>query len=195
MAKINSCPDYLLVCASQKGDKSAFEKLVVKYQNRIFNMLLRMLGDYEIALDLSQETFTHAYQGLKNFKRESAFFTWLFRIALNIATSKKRQLARHSYKILLSQESDYPLESLQDVTREVSPETQLIQQEMQSEVQKAISSLPSEFKEALILRDMEDLSYEEIQEILCCPLGTVRSRIHRARLMLKEKLSSMTENF
>ncbi|NUM35638.1 MAG: sigma-70 family RNA polymerase sigma factor [Candidatus Brocadiae bacterium] len=195
MAKINSCPDYPLVCASQKGDKEAFEQLVLKYQNRIFNMLLRMIGDYEIALDLSQETFTHAYQGLKKFKKESAFFTWLFRIALNIATSKKRQLARHSQKVFLSQESDSSLNSIEDATREISPENHLLQEEMQSEIQKAISSLPSEFREALILRDMEDLSYEEIQEILCCPLGTVRSRIHRARLMLKEKLSGMTENF
>ncbi len=195
MANICPCPDQLLVCASQKGDKGAFEKLVIKYQDRIFNMLLRMLGDYETALDLSQETFTHAYQGLKKFKRESTFFTWLFRIALNMATSRKRQLARSSQKIFLSQEPDSSMESFQDVTREPSPEAYLIQQEMQSEIQKAISSLPLEFREALILRDMEALSYEEIQEILGCPLGTVRSRIHRARLMLKEKLSSVSEIF
>lgn len=185
-------PDFSLVCASQKGDKAAFENLVAKYQNRIFNMLLRFISDYEMALDLSQETFLRAYQSLGSFKGESAFFTWLFRIALNVAKSKRRQVIRMPKRISLSfsKTTEAPLDF---PGHEPSPDAHLIATEMQSSLQTAISSLPDEFRQAFILRDLQDLSYEEIQTILHCPIGTVRSRIHRARALLREKLSPVVE--
>lgn len=196
MASLAPDPDRELVVACQNGDQHTFEILMTKYQNQIFNLMLRMLGDYETSLDLTQDTFLQAYQGIKGFKLESTFFTWLFRIALNLATNQRRAYARRPRTVSLSQ----PLsnDNNEDHTANVPgnepvPEAVLIQQETRSRVQQAIASLPPEFRETLILRDIQGLSYEQIQDILQCPIGTVRSRLHRGRDMLKDKLIEMGE--
>ncbi len=194
MATYAHDPDINLVQSAKNGDSQAFEKLVMQYQNRIFNTVLRMLGDYEAALDLTQETFLRAYQGLARFKQESTFFTWLFRICLNVATSQRRLYAHHGHPISINSTNDEENTNWELESKEAQAEVNLVQKEIQSAVQKAIATLPYEFREALVLRDIEGLSYEQIQEILDCPLGTVRSRIHRGRAMLKEKLLEFDPN-
>lgn len=191
MACLAPDPDHDMVVACQHGDQHVFESLMMKYQNQIFSLMLRMLGDYDTALDLTQDTFLQAYQGIKGFKLESTFFTWLFRIALNLATNQRRTYLRHPRTVSLSRNK--PDDQNESYTADLqdslpSPETTLIQQETRSLVQKAISLLPPEFRETVILRDIQGLSYEQIQEILQCPIGTVRSRLHRGRDMLKDKL-------
>ncbi len=191
--------DLVYVHAVLKGDIHAFDHLVTKYQDPIFNVILRMIGNYETALDLSQETFLKAYQGLNKFREQSSFFTWLFQIALNIANSQRRYYARHPHSISLSSNTENSNNTEESIleensqNKELFPETQLIQSEMQSLVQKAISTLPKEFKEAIILRDIQGFSYEDIVKILKCPIGTVRSRLHRGREMLKEKLNILED--
>lgn len=183
--------DLSLVLASQNGNRDAFEKLVIKYQNRIFNALLRMIGDYETALDLCQDTFLKAYQNLGGFQRKSTFFTWLFRISINVATTKKRQYSTRPRSYSLSQyDSEKSLEMNEFRAKESSPRQSLQEQEDRDILYQEISSLPHEFRTALVLRDIEGLSYEEIQNILECPIGTVRSRLHRARLILKDRLAN-----
>ena len=191
MANSEKCPDLDLVDACQNGDSEAFTALVTRYQNRIFNTILRLIGDYETALDLTQETFLRAYQNLSGFQKKSAFFTWLFRIAINIATSKRRQYARRPRNFHFSQydgdagNNNY----IEPPDEQPLPPDVLLQQEMQSLLQQEICALPDEFRQVLILRDIEGLSYEEIHLIVDCPIGTVRSRLHRARAMLKDRLS------
>ena len=196
MANSEKCPDFDLVDACQKGDSEAFTELVTRYQNRIFNTILRMIGNYETALDLTQETFLRAYQNLTGFQKKSAFFTWLFRIAINIATSKRRQYARRPRKFCFSQydsgETAGP--KIEPPDKQPLPQDTLVQREMQSLVQQEISALPDEFRQVLVLRDIEGLSYEDIHLIIDCPIGTVRSRLHRARAMLKDRLSQFYAN-
>ena len=132
-------PDEELVIISQNGEKGAFDKLVIKYQDRIFNVMLRMVGEYETALDLTQEVFLRAYQHLPGFRQKASFFTWLFRIALNIATSKRRQYARRPRNFLLSQ---YESEAKNTDPGEMAPpECEMMQRETQRIVQRAISEL------------------------------------------------------
>lgn len=181
--------DFRFVKACQNGDRESFETLVHKYQNRIFNTMIRMIGDYETALDLTQEVFLRAYKNITSFKMKSTFFTWLFRIAINIATSKRRQYAQRPKNYMFSQYEVDENKGADPESEEPGPEYNLLQEEMKSTVQQAINELPLDFKQVLVLRDIEGMSYEEIQVIVQCPIGTVRSRLHRARQILKEKLT------
>jgi len=168
------------------------EALYQRYSDRIYNMLLRMLGNEEDALDVAQETFLRAHKSIGSFRGSSSEYTWLFRIALNCAYShlkgqKRRQLAR------LDSGSDDTEESFSDTVDNGSPDAHstLVKSETESVVQSAILKLPDELRSAIVMRDIEELSYEEIAEIEGCPEGTVKSRVHRAREMLKGMLRTV----
>ncbi len=186
----NKDEDYKWVQEFKQGNEEAFNQLVIKYQDRIFNTISRLTNDLEMAKDLTQETFINAYRGLANFRETATFFTWLFRISLNIAKSSHRQQARRKKTFSLYQSTPGEEEtiSLEPLSREDDPAISLEKKEQEKIVQEAIASLEEPFKSILVLRDIEQVSYEDISSILDCPIGTVRSRIHRARLMMKEKL-------
>jgi RNA polymerase sigma-70 factor (ECF subfamily) len=190
--------DAALVRAFQVGDKAAFDRLVLKHKDRLFHMCYWFLGDYEDANDLAQETFVKVYRFLKKFKFESAFSTWLYRIAVN--TCKNRLASaefRHKKKMIwLDNPGDpqggEPAVALQ--SESASPVVELERKEKLMLIRQAIDSLPIEQKTVVTLRDIEGLSYEETSNITGLNLGTVKSRLARARLELRKKLSRVIEN-
>jgi RNA polymerase sigma-70 factor (ECF subfamily) len=183
-----SKPDQELIAECLSGQTHAFGDLVARYQNRLFNTLVNVLGSVDDAHDVAQEAFVNAFQKLHTFRGHSAFYSWLFRIALNSAVSQKRkQRAVVSIDAARDQSGEEPIDR-HPATR---PEHGLESSERQMAVRAALAELAEEFRTALILKEMEDLSYEEISEIVGCPIGTVRSRIHRARAELRVKLQGL----
>jgi RNA polymerase sigma-70 factor (ECF subfamily) len=183
-----SKPDHELIAECLSGQTHAFGDLVARYQNRLFNTLVSVLGSVDDAHDVAQEAFVNAFQKLNTFRGHSAFYSWLFRIALNSAVSQKRkQRAVVSIDAARDQSGDEPI----DRHPAARPEHALETNERQMAVRAALAELAEEFRTALILKEMEDLSYEEISEIVGCPIGTVRSRIHRARAELRVKLQGL----
>ena len=183
-----SKPDQELIAECLSGQTHAFGDLVTRYQNRLFNTLVGVLGSVEDAHDVAQEAFVNAFQKLNTFRGHSAFYSWLFRIALNSAVSQKRkQRAVVSIDAAREQSGDEPI----DRHPAARPEHALETNERQIAVRGALAELAEEFRTALILKEMEDMSYEEISEIVGCPIGTVRSRIHRARAELRVKLQGL----
>ncbi len=180
--------DQELIAECLQGQTHAFGDLVTRYQNRLYNTLVTVLGSVDDAHDVAQEAFVSAFQKLHTFRGRSAFYSWLFRIALNSAASQKRKLSRVGASIEATREGS----GVEPVDRHPAsrPEHALETTERQAAVRAALSELAEEFRTALVLKEMEDLSYEEIAEIVGCPIGTVRSRIHRARSELREKLQS-----
>ncbi len=186
--------DNELIQACKRGNQEAFNKLVLKYQDRVFNTMARLIGDQELACDLTQETFINAYKGLGKFRETASFFTWLFRIGFNLVISARRKKQRYSKNTSISKydaANDENQDWIEPVAQDKSPEEILQQKEKEKFIQEAIASLEEPFKSILVLRDIEGFSYEEIQEILECPIGTVRSRLHRARSMMKDKLKDI----
>jgi len=188
----SSGEDALLVKAFQKGDKKAFDELVIKHKDRIFNLCYRFLGDYEEANDSAQEAFVKAYGSLNTFRLDSAFSTWLYRIAVNTCKNKLGSAAYRAKRKTVSLDNpgkneDGPLPvEIQNGTP--SPLIRMEEREKMALVQKALDTLPTEFKMVVTLRDVEGLSYEDIAEITGLHLGTVKSRIARARTELRNKL-------
>ena len=178
--------DAQLVAAAQQGDRDAFGTLVERYQDRVYNTLLRVLGSRDDALDVVQEALVQAYVKLDSFRGEAKFYTWLYRIAMNLALSKRRR--RRS---TVSIEEIRERVGEEPVSNQPSPESGLIGQEQAATVQRALTALGDEHCQILVLREMENYSYEEIVKILKLPLGTVRSRLFRARSELKEKLKEL----
>jgi len=183
--------DKELVLKVQQGDKSAFDLLVIKYQHRIIQLVNRYVKDPSEAQDVAQEAFIKAYRALGNFRGDSAFYTWLYRIAINTA---KNYLVSRSRRY-----SDYQVD-IQDAEQVGNapelkgmdtPEHLLMNDEIVNVVNTAIENLSEEMKTAITLREFEGLSYEEIAEAMECPVGTVRSRIFRAREAIDEKLSPL----
>ena len=175
--------DNELVQAALGGDKEAFGQLVVRYQDRVFNTLVRVLGNREDAGDIVQDAFVQAYVKLDSFRGDARFYTWLYRIAMNLALSHRRRRK--------------PTESLDETKTNIGDEPaaqyptaaeQLIARERAALLQQALLKLNVEHRQILALRELEACSYEEIAEILELPVGTVRSRLFRARLQLKEQL-------
>ena len=175
--------DIELVQAALGGDKEAFGQLVVRYQDRVFNTLVRVLGNREDAGDIVQDAFVQAYVKLDSFRGDARFYTWLYRIAMNLALSHRRRRK--------------PTESLDETKTNIGDEPaaqyptaaeQLIARERAALLQQALLKLNVEHRQILALRELEACSYEEIAEILELPVGTVRSRLFRARLQLKEQL-------
>jgi len=190
---LQALDDRALVAETQGGNRDAFSALVVRYQERVLNLAFRRLGDQERALDVAQEVFFKAYRGLDRFQGQSRFYTWLFRITLNEAISARRKGARHAGHRSLERE-DADGERLPDPPDEsFEPHAALESRDDQAAVQRAIAELEDDFAQPLVLRDIEGLSYQEVAEVLQIPLGSVKSRIHRARQTLKERLAEVIE--
>jgi len=178
--------DQNLIDACLNGESEAFGELVLRHQDRLYNSLFRALGSAEDARDAAQDAFVQAYQKLESFRGDASFYSWVFRIAMNAAISEKRKTRRMNASVDAAREQS-GIEP-EDVHPTVQPEHSLELLEQQQMVQTALSELSEEFRTALVLKEMEGMKYDEIAEILDCPIGTVRSRIFRARSELKEKL-------
>ena len=181
-----STDDQALIEQCLAGKTDAFGRLVVRYQDRLYNTLTKILGSADDARDVSQEAFVHAFQKLNTFQGNSAFYSWLFRIALNAAISEKRKRRRTRLSVDPMQR-EAGVEPA-DGHPESQPGHNLELSERQAIVRSALSKLSDEFRTVLVLKEIEGLKYEEIAEAIGCPIGTVRSRIHRARAELREKL-------
>lgn len=184
--------DQELIAATLARDTAAFGELVRRYQNRLYGALVHMLGSTEDARDVAQDAFVLAFQKLTTFRGDAQFYSWLFRIAMNAAVNFRRKNRSLGLSIDGSKErtGSEPL----DGNRDTRPEQPLELAERQRIVRDALSQMTEEFREALILAEMEEMSYEEIAQILQIPIGTVRSRIHRGRAELREKLRRLFKN-
>ena len=182
--------DQQLVERVQHGDKHAFDLLVIKYQRKLARLLSQFIRDAAEVEDVAQETFIKAYRALPSFRGESAFYTWLYRIGINTA---KNFLVSQGRKVPTTV-SDFDNEEAENFEeagrlREVStPESELMTKQIAQTVNQSLDALPEELRTAIVLREIEGLSYEEIASIMNCPIGTVRSRIFRAREAIAEKL-------
>ena len=185
--------DQELVRRVQRGDKAAFDVLVRKYQHKIVKLVTRYVHDGAEALDVSQEAFIKAYRAIHGFRGDSAFYTWLYRIAINTA---KNHLVAEGRRPLdhgmdLQDPDQYDMHArLQDTD---TPERLLLTDEIQRTVEAAIAELPEDLRTAIVLRELEGMSYEQIAETMGCPVGTVRSRIFRAREAIDEKLKPLLD--
>jgi RNA polymerase sigma-70 factor (ECF subfamily) len=178
--------DALLIDETLSGDSSAYGQLVLKYQDRLFNSLTYVVGSWEEAEDVVQEAFVQAFVKLGSFQQASAFYTWLYRIAFNLAMSRKRR-RRPEVSVDAAREltGDEPIDDSQ------APGDRIEQKESDEQVQAALERVSDEHRDILVLREMEGFCYEKISEILDLPVGTVRSRLHRARLALREELNAV----
>lgn len=183
--------DLELVRRVQSGDKSAFDVLVLKYQQKVINLVTRYVHDPHIAMDVSQESFIKAYRGLKNFRGDSAFYTWLYRISINTAknhlVSKSRRMPDDDIDAQEAEQYDGG-GMLRDLG---TPENEMLTDEIKKTLNAAIDALPDDLRIAITLRELEGLSYEEISEAMECPIGTVRSRIFRARESIETELAPL----
>ena len=181
--------DQVLVERAQAGDKHAFELLVVKYQRKLARLLSRFIRDHAEVEDVAQEAFIKAYRALPSFRGESAFYTWLYRIGINTAknflVSQGRRAPTSTGFDAEEAETFDDADALRDLN---TPESAMLTKEIGQTVNEAVGSLPEELRTALTLRELEGLSYEEIAQVMNCPIGTVRSRIFRARETVAEKL-------
>ncbi len=181
--------DQQLVERAQRGEKKAFELLVLKYQRKLERLLSRIVRDPSEIEDVAQEAFIKAYRALPNFRGDSAFYTWLYRIGINTA---KNYLISQSRRAPTTTEFDSEeAESFEEASglRDINtPEAQLMSKQIAETVNQTIESLPEELRTAITLREIDGLSYEEIAQIMSCPIGTVRSRIFRAREAVAERL-------
>ena len=184
---MNQTSDQTLIDHCLAGRREAFGLLVERYQNRLFHSLLHLLGSAEDAQDATQEAFVNAFEKLGSFRGQSQFYSWLFRIAYNTAVSTKRKSRRMSVSLEARRDATGLEPSDGNPTSE--PSYAMDVSDRQRLVQQALSELCEEFRAALVLKEIDGMSYEEIADIVKVPLGTVRSRIHRARLELREKLS------
>jgi len=174
--------DQQLVERVQRGDKAAFDLLVVKYQRKIFRLLSRLIRDTSEIEDVAQEAFVKAYRALPNFRGDSAFYTWLYRIAINTAKNYLVSQGRRAPTSTQSDVEDAETFDDGDHLRDLNtPDSMLVTKQVGEAVNRAIDQLPDDLRTAIVLRELEGLSYEEIAESMQCPIGTVRSRIFRAR--------------
>ncbi len=189
--------DALLVERVKRGDQRAFEMLVVKYQRRIERLIGRMVRDVDLVQDIAQETFIRAYRAMPNFRGDSAFYTWLYRIAVNTAKKALLDLKRDplvSENIRSSdEEGDETSRVENELTDGETPEAILASREIAAAVNSAIEALSEDLRQAITLREIEGLSYEEIAEVMNCPIGTVRSRIFRAREAIATRLRPLLD--
>lgn len=189
--------DTVLVARTVAGDKKAYELLVIKYERRIQRLIGRMVRDVDLVEDIAQETFIRAYRALAQFRGDAQFYTWLYRIAVNTAKKALMELKRDptvSENAFKSGDDDEtsPLEN--ELTNAETPEAILASKEIAEMVNAAMAALPEDLRQAITLREIEGLSYEEISEMMNCPIGTVRSRIFRAREAISEKVKPLLEN-
>ncbi|WP_185231441.1 RNA polymerase sigma factor RpoE [Teredinibacter franksiae] len=183
--------DEQLVARVQKGDKRAFDLLVLKYQHKILAIISRFVKDSAEVQDVAQEAFIKAYRALPNFRGDSAFYTWIYRIAINTAKNHLVSRGRRppSSDVDVEDAEYYSgSEQLKDLG---SPEGQMMRDQLETVVHKALRSLPEDLRTAVTLREMEGMSYEEIAEVMGCPVGTVRSRIFRARESIDKQMAPL----
>ncbi len=187
--------DQQLVERVQRGDKAAFDLLVTKYQRKIFRLLSRLVRDPAEIEDVAQEAFIKAYRALPNFRGDSAFYTWLYRIAINTAKNYLVALGRRAPTSTEAEIEDAETfddgERLRDLN---TPDSMLVTKQVGEAVNRAIDGLPEDLRTAIVLRELEGLSYEEIAETMNCPIGTVRSRIFRAREAIAEELRPVLDS-
>ncbi len=189
--------DALLVERTVAGDQKAFELLVIKYERRVQRLIGRMVRDVDLVEDIAQETFIRAYRALAQFRGDAQFYTWLYRIAVNTAKKFLMDLKRNptvsenSFKTADDDETS-PVEN--ELTSPETPEAVLASKEIAEMVNSAMDALPEELRQAITLREIEGLTYEEIADAMNCPIGTVRSRIFRAREAISLKIKPMLEN-
>jgi len=186
--------DQELVERVQSGDKRAFDLLVGKYQHKIVSLISRYVSDHAEALDVAQEAFIKAYRAIGRFRGDSAFYTWLYRIAINTA---KNHLVAQNRRPPLSDVDAQDAEQFQVDSRlkeQDSPEHDVLREEIERTIHRAIADLPDDLRVAITLRELEGMSYEEIAKTMECPIGTVRSRIFRAREAIDQRLRPLLDN-
>ncbi len=190
--------DLQLVQRTVAGDQRAYELLVIKYQRRIERLIARMVRDHDLVQDIAQETFLRAYRALPQFRGEAQFYTWLYRIAVN--TAKKFLMDMRRDPILTEsalapvQDEDETFRNRHEPSSDETPETVLAAQEIAEAVNAAMQALPEELRQAVTLREIEGLSYDEIAQAMGCPIGTVRSRIFRAREAISARVKPLLEH-
>ena len=190
----NESTDTTLVKRVQKGDKGAFDMLVLKYQHKIVNLVMRYVRDQEQALDITQEAFIKAYRALPRFRGDSAFYTWLYRIAVNTAKNHLAAQRRRPLDIELDLQDPEQYDLHAKLKETDTPEGVTLSNELKETVERAIASLPEDLRTAIILRELDGMSYEEIAQTMECPVGTVRSRIFRARDAIAKKIGPLTRH-
>jgi RNA polymerase sigma-70 factor (ECF subfamily) len=183
--------DEELVRRVQQGEKKAFDILVRKYQYKIAQLINRYINDPHEALDVAQESFIKAYRALPSFRGESAFYTWLYRIAINTAKNHIAMRARRPSEDEIEIEEAEQFESAVHLRDQETPEGLILTEELARFIQQALDELPEELRTAISLREFDGLSYEEIAEVMNCPVGTVRSRLFRAREAIDKKLEHL----
>ena len=185
--------DQQLVARVQQGEKAAFDLLVLRYQSRIINLVSRFVRNPSDALDVTQEAFLKAYRAMPSFRGDSAFYTWLYRIAVNTAKNWLAIQSRRSADSEMDYEEIERIEGNSALRDYATPERLLLKDEIQATVIAAIEELPEDLRLAIMLREVEGLSYEEIASVMDCPIGTVRSRIFRAREAIDKQLKPLIE--
>lgn len=188
----NQSSDKKLVKRVQKGDKGAFDLLVLKYQHKIVNLVMRYVRDPELALDITQEAFIKAYRALPRFRGDSAFYTWMYRIAVNTAKNHLAAQRRRPMDVELDLQDPEQYDLHAKLKETDTPEGVSLSNELKETVERAIAALPEDLRTAIILRELEGMSYEEIAQTMECPVGTVRSRIFRARDAIAKKVGPLT---
>ncbi len=194
---MNPDADAPLIERVKRGDVKAFEMLVVKYQRRIERLIGRMVRDVDLVPDIAQETFIRAYRAIPQFRGDSAFYTWLYRIAVNTAKKalvglKRDPIVTESAR-LSREEEDETYRGENELSHGETPEAVLASKEVAAAVNAAIEALSPDLRQAITLREIEGLSYEEIAELMNCPIGTVRSRIFRAREAIAQRLRPLLD--
>ncbi|MDZ3824764.1 MAG: RNA polymerase sigma factor RpoE [Pseudoxanthomonas sp.] len=180
--------DQQLVERVQRGDMAAFDLLVRKYQHRILAVINRYLNDFAEAQDVAQETFLRAYRALGNFRGDSAFYTWVYKIAVNTAKNHLVAQGRRPPTDDVAVDDAMHFNGESQLKDRATPENELLRQEIERNVTAAVDELPEELRTAITLREVDGLSYEEIAEVMSCPIGTVRSRIFRAREAIDRRI-------
>jgi RNA polymerase sigma-70 factor (ECF subfamily) len=183
--------DAQLVKRVQKGDKGAFDLLVLKYQHKIVNLVMRYVRDQELALDITQEAFIKAYRALPRFRGDSAFYTWMYRIAVNTAKNHLAAQRRRPMDVELDLQDPEQFDLHAKLKETDTPEGVTISNELKETVERAIAALPDDLRTAIVLRELDGMSYEEIAQTMECPVGTVRSRIFRARDAISKKVGGL----
>ncbi|MFC1603232.1 RNA polymerase sigma factor RpoE [Pseudomonadota bacterium] len=185
--------DQELILRVQRGDKRAFDLLVLKYQQKVINLVSRYVRDSSEAQDVAQEAFIKAYRALPRFRGDSAFYTWLYRIAINTAKNHIVSQSRRPPSNGVETEVAEQLDAGVRLQEHATPENYLLEEEIALTVRQAIDDLPDDLRTAITLRELEGLSYEDIANTMSCPVGTVRSRIFRAREAIDAKLKPLLE--
>jgi len=187
----SAAADLALVKRVQQGDRSAFDLLVVKYQHRILKLIMRYVKDPNEAVDVAQEAFLKAYRAASSFRGDSAFYTWLYRIAINTAKNHLVAASRRAAQFEFDTQDIDQSEVMSKLQELDTPEAIAMSDQLRATVQRTINQLPEDLRTAILLREVEGMSYEEIAQTMECPVGTVRSRIFRAREAIDKSIGAM----